>query len=173
MITILSAFVSLLSLRLRSCSSLELELVALRHQVAVFRRQRPGRLRLFFTDRLLWVWLYRVWPQVLNAMRCSGNFRSRSINSKTTPPCRTRRSSELARQAATAALPPIPGLKELPYLTNESIFDLTEQSQHLIVIGGGPIGVEIAQSFRRLGSKVQSWSGLVSLPKMNPRPWKS
>jgi pyruvate/2-oxoglutarate dehydrogenase complex dihydrolipoamide dehydrogenase (E3) component len=55
---------------------------------------------------------------------------------------------------SSAALPPIPGLTELPYLTNESIFDLTEQPQHLIVIGGGPIGVEIAQSFRRLGSKV-------------------
>src|ERR1700730_11911186 len=48
--------------------ALELELVTLRHQVTVLRRQRPGQLRLFSTDRLLWVWLYRVWPQVLNAM---------------------------------------------------------------------------------------------------------
>ena len=68
MITILSALVSLLSFRVRSRASLELELVALRHQVTVLRRQRPGQLRLFSTDRLLWVWLYRVWPQVLNAM---------------------------------------------------------------------------------------------------------
>jgi putative transposase len=68
MITILSALVSLLSFRVRSRASLELELVALRHQVIVLRRQRPGQLRLFSTDRLLWVWLYRVWPQVLNAM---------------------------------------------------------------------------------------------------------
>jgi hypothetical protein len=68
MITILSALVFLLSFRVRSRISLELELVALRHQVAVLRRQRKGRLRLFFTDRLLWVWLYRAWPQVLNAM---------------------------------------------------------------------------------------------------------
>ncbi len=68
MVTILSALVSLLSFRVRSRISLELELVALRHQVAVLRRQRKGRLRLFFTDRLLWVWLYRVWPQVLTAM---------------------------------------------------------------------------------------------------------
>jgi putative transposase len=67
MIAILSALVSLLSFRLRSRTSLELELVALRHQVAVLRRQRKGPLRLFFTDRLLWVWLYRAWPQVLNA----------------------------------------------------------------------------------------------------------
>ena len=68
MITILSALVSLLSFRVRSRASLELELVALRHQVAVLRRKRKGRLRLFFTDRLLWVWLYRIWPQALNAM---------------------------------------------------------------------------------------------------------
>ena len=68
MITILSAVVSLLSFRVRSRASLELELVALRHQVTVLRRRRPGQLRLFSTDRLLWVWLYRVWPQVLNAM---------------------------------------------------------------------------------------------------------
>ena len=68
MVTILSTLVSLLAFRVRSRASLELELVALRHQVTVMRRQHPGRLRLFSTDRLLWVWLYRIWPQVLNAM---------------------------------------------------------------------------------------------------------
>src|SRR5258708_22412792 len=62
MMTILSALLSLLSFRLRSRASLELEVVALRHQVAVLRRQRPGRLRLFSADRLLWVWLYNpIW----------------------------------------------------------------------------------------------------------------
>ena len=68
MITILSTFVSALSFRLRSRASLELELIALRHQVSVLRRQHKGRLWLFATDRLLWVWLYRIWPQVINAM---------------------------------------------------------------------------------------------------------
>jgi putative transposase len=68
MITLLSALLSLLSFRVRSRASLELELLALRHQVTVLRRQRPSQLRLFSSDRLLWVWLYRVWPQVLNAM---------------------------------------------------------------------------------------------------------
>src|SRR3989442_11402737 len=68
MITILSALLSLLSFRLRSRASLELEVVALRHQVAVLRRQRSGRLRLFCADRLLWVWLYRIWPRALHAM---------------------------------------------------------------------------------------------------------
>src|SRR6266849_6365500 len=68
MITILSALASLLSFRVRRRACLELERVALRHQVAVLRRQRKGRVRLFSTDRLLWVWLYRIWPQALNAM---------------------------------------------------------------------------------------------------------
>jgi putative transposase len=68
MITLLSAVASLLSFRVRSRASLELELVALRHQVTVLRRQRLGRPRLFSTDRLLWIWLYRIWPQVLNTM---------------------------------------------------------------------------------------------------------
>jgi putative transposase len=68
MITILSTLVSLFSFRVRSRASLELELIALRHQVMVLRRQRPGRLRLFLTDRWLWVWLYRVQPQLLDTL---------------------------------------------------------------------------------------------------------
>jgi putative transposase len=68
MITLLSAIGSLLSFRVRSRASLELELVALRHQVTVLRRQRSSRPRLFAADRLLWVWLYRLWPQVVDAM---------------------------------------------------------------------------------------------------------
>jgi pyruvate/2-oxoglutarate dehydrogenase complex dihydrolipoamide dehydrogenase (E3) component len=53
-----------------------------------------------------------------------------------------------------AAVPPVPGLAEAGYLTNESVFELKERPDHLIVIGGGPIGIEMAQSFRRLGSRV-------------------
>ena len=53
-----------------------------------------------------------------------------------------------------AAVPPIKGLAEAGYLTNETIFDLRERPQHLIVVGGGPIGIEMAQAFRRLGSEV-------------------
>jgi pyruvate/2-oxoglutarate dehydrogenase complex dihydrolipoamide dehydrogenase (E3) component len=53
-----------------------------------------------------------------------------------------------------AGVPPIPGLAESGYLTNESIFNLTERPEHLGVIGGGPIGCELAQAFRRLGSQV-------------------
>ncbi len=51
-------------------------------------------------------------------------------------------------------VPPIPGLDGVPYLTNETIFGLTRRPGHLVVIGGGPIGIELAQAHRRLGSKV-------------------
>jgi pyruvate/2-oxoglutarate dehydrogenase complex dihydrolipoamide dehydrogenase (E3) component len=52
------------------------------------------------------------------------------------------------------AVPPIAGLESVPYLTNETVFDLREPVPSLAVIGGGPIGVELAQAFRRLGSEV-------------------
>jgi putative transposase len=68
MVAILSALVSIFAFRFRGRASLELELIALRHQVTVLRRQRPGRLQLSSLDRLLWVWLYRIWPQVIEAM---------------------------------------------------------------------------------------------------------
>ena len=55
---------------------------------------------------------------------------------------------------SSPALPPIPGLEAVPYLTNETVFDLTTQPAHLVVIGAGPIGLELAQAFRRLGSAV-------------------
>ena len=51
-------------------------------------------------------------------------------------------------------VPPIPGLDQVPYLTNESVFDLTERPEHLIVIGGGPIGTELGQAFAHLGAQV-------------------
>jgi pyruvate/2-oxoglutarate dehydrogenase complex dihydrolipoamide dehydrogenase (E3) component len=53
-----------------------------------------------------------------------------------------------------AAVPPIPGLAEAGYLTNETVFSLTALPRRLIVIGGGPIGCELAQAFARLGSQV-------------------
>jgi len=51
-------------------------------------------------------------------------------------------------------VPPIPGLDSVPYFTNETIFANRERPEHLIVIGGGPIGVELAQAYRRLGAAV-------------------
>ncbi len=55
---------------------------------------------------------------------------------------------------ARAVAPPIPGLAEAGYLDNETVFSLTERPKRLAVIGAGPIGCELAQSFQRLGSQV-------------------
>jgi pyruvate/2-oxoglutarate dehydrogenase complex dihydrolipoamide dehydrogenase (E3) component len=55
---------------------------------------------------------------------------------------------------ARAARPDIPGLADAGFLTNETVFSLTELPRRLIVIGGGPIGCELAQAFRRFGSEV-------------------
>jgi len=55
---------------------------------------------------------------------------------------------------AHAAIPPIPGLDQVRYLDNKTLFDLTERPEHLLVMGGGAIGVELAQAFSQLGSRV-------------------
>jgi pyruvate/2-oxoglutarate dehydrogenase complex dihydrolipoamide dehydrogenase (E3) component len=55
---------------------------------------------------------------------------------------------------SSPAIPPIPGLAQTRYLTNETIFDLQELPSHLVVIGGGPSGLELGQAFRRLGAQV-------------------
>ena len=60
----------------------------------------------------------------------------------------------LIATGSRSMLPPIPGLAEAGYLTNETVFDLTELPDSLLVIGGGPIGCELAQAFARFGSRV-------------------
>lgn len=65
-----------------------------------------------------------------------------------------------------AGAPPIPGLRETGYLTNETVFSLTELPKRLIVIGAGPIGCEMAQAFRRFGSEV---TVLEALPQILAR----
>jgi pyruvate/2-oxoglutarate dehydrogenase complex dihydrolipoamide dehydrogenase (E3) component len=64
--------------------------------------------------------------------------------------------------------PPIPGLDSGPYLTNESVFDLTNLPKQLLVIGAGPIGLELAQAFRRLGSEVTVLEAATPLAKDDP-----
>lgn len=64
--------------------------------------------------------------------------------------------------------PPIPGLADVPYFTNETIFTNRILPDHLIVIGGGPIGLELAQAFRRLGAKVTVLEALGFLAKDDP-----
>ncbi|HUD50678.1 dihydrolipoyl dehydrogenase family protein [Parvibaculum sp.] len=66
------------------------------------------------------------------------------------------------------AVPPIPGLDSVPFLTNETIFNNTTRPDHLIVIGGGPIGMELAQAHRRLGSKVTVIEAAKVLAKDDP-----
>jgi pyruvate/2-oxoglutarate dehydrogenase complex dihydrolipoamide dehydrogenase (E3) component len=67
---------------------------------------------------------------------------------------------------ARAAAPPIPGLADVDYLTNETLFSLTEQPESMIVLGAGPIGCEMAQSFAQLGTRVTL---LELAPRILPR----
>jgi len=69
---------------------------------------------------------------------------------------------------SSPALPPIPGLETVPYLTNETIFELAERPAHLIVVGGGPIGAELAQAQRRLGARVSLLEMFKVLGKDDP-----
>jgi len=62
-------------------------------------------------------------------------------------------------------VPPIPGLDEVPFLTNETVFALESAPRHLIVLGGGPIGCELAQAHRRLGAEVT----LVEMARILPK----
>ena len=65
-------------------------------------------------------------------------------------------------------VPPIPGLDGVPYLTNETVFGLSELPRHLIVIGGGPIGCELGQAFCRLGARVTVLEQAEILPNDDP-----
>ena len=67
-----------------------------------------------------------------------------------------------------ALVPPIPGVDSVPYLTNETIFQLRDRPEHLVIIGGGPIGVEMAQAHRRLGCDVTVIEGAKVLGREDP-----
>lgn len=67
-----------------------------------------------------------------------------------------------------ALVPPIAGLSDTPFLTNETIFELRDLPERMIVIGGGPIGVELAQAFQRLGSSVTVVERLMLLANDEP-----
>jgi pyruvate/2-oxoglutarate dehydrogenase complex dihydrolipoamide dehydrogenase (E3) component len=66
------------------------------------------------------------------------------------------------------ALPPVPGLAEAPYLTNETLFANATLPQHLLVLGAGPIGLEMAQAHRRLGSAVTVIEARLPLAQDDP-----
>ncbi len=65
-------------------------------------------------------------------------------------------------------VPSLPGLDQVPYFSNETIFDLRDKPEHLLIIGGGPIGMEMAQAHSRLGCKVTVIEGLQALGKDDP-----
>ncbi|MEP1199080.1 dihydrolipoyl dehydrogenase family protein [Tateyamaria sp.] len=65
-------------------------------------------------------------------------------------------------------VPPIDGIDTVPYLTNETLWDLRDKPEHLLIIGGGPIGMEMAQAHVRLGSKVTVIEGAKALGKDDP-----
>lgn len=69
---------------------------------------------------------------------------------------------------AGAAIPPIPGLTDVPYLTNETIFKIPETPKRLVIIGGGPIGMELAQAHQRLGCDVTIIEGAHILRNEDP-----
>jgi len=69
---------------------------------------------------------------------------------------------------SSPAVPPIPGLAETPHLTNETTFELKRCPEHLIIIGAGPIGLELAQAHRRLGARVTVLEAATPLAKDDP-----
>ena len=65
-------------------------------------------------------------------------------------------------------IPSIPGLDSVPYFTNETLFDSAPEPSHLLVLGGGPVGVEMAQAYRRLGAEVTLVEGKRLLGRDDP-----
>jgi pyruvate/2-oxoglutarate dehydrogenase complex dihydrolipoamide dehydrogenase (E3) component len=65
-------------------------------------------------------------------------------------------------------VPPIPGLDTVPYLTNETIFEQRDCPRHLLIVGGGPIGLELAQAHRRLGAAVTVIEAATALGREDP-----
>ena len=69
---------------------------------------------------------------------------------------------------ARSSLPDIPGLLSVPYFTTETIFDNTRRLDHLVILGAGPLGLEIAQCYRRLGVEVTIVEASKTLPQSDP-----
>ena len=82
--------------------------------------------------------------------------------------CRVRAKWIVLATGSSPAVPPIPGIDAVGFLTNETVFELDETPRHLIIVGGGPIGIELAQAHRRLGAKVTVLEMFSILPKDDP-----
>src|SRR5947208_2982052 len=63
------------------------------------------------------------------------------------------------------AIPPIPGIESVPYLTNETIFEGDRLPEHLLIVGAGAVGIELAQAHRRLGARVTVFEAAKPMPR--------
>ncbi|MDP4594758.1 MAG: FAD-dependent oxidoreductase, partial [Beijerinckiaceae bacterium] len=88
----------------------------------------------------------------VQVIRAAAKFTSRNTLEAGGKTIRARRF--IIATGSSAAAPPIPGLDQVRYLTNETIFGLKERPSKLVIIGGGPIGMEMAQAYGRLGVSV-------------------
>lgn len=102
----------------------------------------------------------------VNVIRAPGRFSGRRTLMAGETKIRARRFVIAA--GSSPLVPPIPGLDTVPFFTNESIFDLTKLPRHLVIIGGGPIGMEIAQAFVRLGAEVTVLEALAAMGHDDP-----
>jgi pyruvate/2-oxoglutarate dehydrogenase complex dihydrolipoamide dehydrogenase (E3) component len=90
------------------------------------------------------------------------------VGSASAPACEIAARRFVIATGSRPAVPPIPGLEQVPYLTNENAFEIRERPKHLIVLGGGPVGLELAQAFRRLGAEVTVLDLALPLGKEDP-----
>ena len=88
----------------------------------------------------------------VRVIREIASFHSKSVVASKSVQVHARRI--VVASGSVPVVPPIPGLSERPYITNETLFDLPGFPEHLLVLGAGPIGLEMALAFRRLGAKV-------------------
>lgn len=102
----------------------------------------------------------------VKVIRAAGKFVSRDMLEAGGFQIRARRF--VIATGASPAVPPIPGLEQIRYLTNETIFDLKELPGRLLIAGGGPIGMELAQAFRRLGAQVTVLEAARALSREDP-----
>ena len=101
--------------------------------------------------------------QVLRGHGCFTGPRALEVNGDT---IRARR--YVIATGSSPAIPPIPGLDTVPYETNETIFALADRPEHLLILGGGPIGLEMALAHRRLGCEVTVIEAATILSRDDP-----
>lgn len=91
-----------------------------------------------------------------------------SSNEMAAGPYRIKARRFIIATGSSPFVPPIPGWDDTPYETNETIFEMRQRPNHLVIIGGGPIGMEMAQAHRRLGCQVTVLEGLKALGRSHP-----